>query len=65
MDGSATLPDPQHFYKDDLYLSAVTEKRRPKRAATPPELDPLATIDLILLGLKPSTTEEVRPFITA
>jgi hypothetical protein len=46
-------------------LSAVTEKRRPKRAATPPELDPLATIDLILLGLKPSTTEEVRPFITA
>ena len=26
---------------------------------SPPELDPLATIDVILLGLKPTTTEDV------
>ncbi len=42
-----------------IIIAAMGEKRRPPPAAAAPELDPLATTDLILLGLKPTTTEEV------
>lgn len=62
-DSAASLPPaaaPKRKSEFDDYHPMSNEKRRPppSTAAAPEPLDPLATTDVILLGLKPSTTEE-------